>query len=324
MPDILSMSPTLALSTLLLFAAVFLGVQALVGAGRQASRRMAFANHRLKLLASDDPHEQVLARMRRARGLDEAGQLKQFLRWVNKLILHSGLRAEAWMIFPAMLAGAVILGGGVWLWKEVVPLAVIATVGGAGAPIGALVFLGKRRRARAVSQLPEALDVIVRSLSAGHPVPVAMSLVAREMPDPIGSEFGMASDEVGFGAGISTAIQRMAERIDHEDVYLFAAMIRLQERTGGNLAELLRANADTIRDRQTMRLKIKAASAEGRASALILNIAPIGVWMGVNFMAPGFYGEVEGHPWVTYGFYIIAAWMVIGNLVMRKMINFRI
>jgi len=175
-----------------------------------------------------------------------------------------------------------------------------------------------------VVQLPEALDVIVRSLSAGHPVPVAMGLVAREMSDPIGSEFGIASDEVSFGSNISTAIQRLADRIGHDDFELFSAMIRLQERTGGNLAELLRANAKTIRERQKMRLRIKACSAEGRMSAYILNVAPIALFFLIRLTSPDFYGDVSDSPLLKPAFIGVVIWMLIGNLVMRKMINFRI
>lgn len=317
-------TPTYALTLCLIFAAAFLMFQIAIGVMKQASAKVVLPNQRLKLLAAGDPQTLVLERMRRKRGLDSNGQLGEFLKYLGKLILHSGLPLRVWMIPPAMVACALLFGIGIWFWKEHIVVAGIATVAGFAFPLFALSFLAKRRRNKAVQQLPEALDVIVRSLSAGHPVPVALNLVGREMADPIGSEFGIAADEIGFGAGVATAIQRMAERIDHEDFSLFAAMIRLQERTGGNLAELLRANAKTIRDRQTMRLKIKAASAEGRMSALILNLAPVGVWLGVNTMAPDFYGEVEGHPWVTYGFWGVAGWMVIGNLVMRRMINFRI
>jgi tight adherence protein B len=312
------------LTLCLIFAAAFLMFQIAIGVMKQAGAKVVLPNQRLKLLAAGDPQTLVLERMRRKRGLDSDGQLGEFLKYLGKLILHSGLPVRVWMVPPAMVVVGLLSGLGIWFWKENTIMAGVASAVGFAFPIFMLSFLGKRRRNKAVQQLPEALDVIVRSLSAGHPVPVALNLVGREMPDPIGSEFGIAADEIGFGAGVATAIQRMAERIDHEDFSLFAAMIRLQERTGGNLAELLRANAKTIRDRQTMRLKIKAASAEGRMSALILNLAPIGVWLGVNTMAPDFYGEVEGHPWVTYGFWGVAAWMVIGNLVMRRMINFRI
>src|SRR5690606_28237552 len=132
---------------------------------------------------------------------------------------------------------------------------------------------GKRAAALGV-QLPQALEIIVRSLEAGHPVATAVALVGREMADPIGSEFGMAADEIAYGATLEQAVARMSERCQHPDIDLFAATIRLQERTGGNLTGLLKLNAATVRDRHKMRLKIKAASSEGRASAMILTAAP--------------------------------------------------
>jgi tight adherence protein B len=133
-------------------------------------------------------------------------------------------------------------------------------------------------RAKAVGlQLPNALEIIVRSLEAGHPVPTAVGLVGREMPDPLGSEFGMAGDEIAYGATLEQAVGRVADRCRHPDVDLFAATIRLQERSGGNLTGLLKMNAKAVRERHKMRLKIKAASGEGRASAIILTSAPFAV-----------------------------------------------
>ena len=101
-------------------------------------------------------------------------------------------------------------------------------------------------------------------------------------------------------------------------------MIRLQEKTGGNLAELLQSNSETIRSRQRMRLKIRAASSEGRASALILNAAPIGLFLMIKLVAPDFYGDVGDNPILQNAFIGIIIWMIIGNLVMRRMINFKI
>src|SRR5204862_84670 len=83
-------------------------------------------------------------------------------------------------------------------------------------------------------------------LEAGHPVPVAIALVGKEMADPIGSEFGMTADEIAYGATLSQAIERMSDRCRHADVDLFAATVRLQERAGGNLTNLLKLNASTV------------------------------------------------------------------------------
>ncbi len=309
---------------LLIFCGGFLALQAIIGGGRQAAIRVRLANDRLRRMQKDEPQTEILAKMRKSRSLSSDGNLQGLIVWLNQLVLHSGLPLGthgiyiALPVFSASLALTLFLLKGTLLWTG------IGAVGGLSLPIFILRFLVKRRRNKAVSQLPEALDVIVRSLAAGHPVPVAMGLVGREMPDPIGSEFGVASDEVSFGANISAAIQRLADRIGHDDFELFSAMIRLQERTGGNLAELLRSNAKTIRDRQKMRLKIKAASAEGRMSAMILNLAPILMFLLIQWMSPEFYGDVNDSPLLTYAFWGVVIWMGLGNLVMRRMINFKI
>ena len=309
---------------LLIFCGGFLAVQACLGAGKQAAIKVKMANDRLRRMQSDEPQATVIAKIRKSRSLSESGDLKGLITWLNQLVMQSGLPLGAKGIYYVLPGLALSLGLTLFLVKGTVIWAGIGLVIGFFAPIFILKFLVNRRRNKAVTQLPEALDVIVRSLSAGHPVPVAMGLVAREMPDPIGSEFGIASDEVSFGSNISTAIQRLADRIGHDDFELFSAMIRLQERTGGNLAELLRANAKTIRDRQKMRLRIKACSAEGRMSAMILNIAPLALFALIRFTSPDFYGDVSDSHLIKPVFIGVAIWMLIGNMVMRKMINFRI
>lgn len=309
---------------LLVFCGGFLALQAFMGAGRQAAVKVKMANDRLRRMQTEETQADVVAKIRKSRSLTETGDLKGALIWLNNLVLQSGLPLGANKIYYILSGMMVSLGLMFFLVKGTLFWAAIGVILGLILPILGLKFLVKRRRNKAVTQLPEALDVIVRSLSAGHPVPVAMALVAREMSDPIGSEFGIASDEVSFGSKVSTAIQRLADRIGHDDFELFSAMIRLQERTGGNLAELLRANAKTTRDRQKMRLRIKACSAEGRMSAMILNIAPIALFMLIKFTSPDFYGDVSDSDLIKPAFIGVAIWMTIGNLVMRKMINFRI
>ena len=152
----------------------------------------------------------------------------------------------------------------------------------------------------------------------------AVALVGREMSDPIGTEFGMAADEIAYGATLEQAVERMSERCQHADVDLFAATVRLQEKTGGNLTGLLKLNANTVRDRHKMRLKIKAASSEGRASAMILTAAPFIALTMIVLMAPNFYGEVIHEPMVKYGLAGLGFWVFLGNLIMRRMIDMRL
>ena len=110
----------------------------------------------------------------------------------------------------------------------------------------------------------------------------------------------------------------------HPDVDLFAATVRLQERAGGNLTGLLKLNASTVRDRHKMRLKIQAASSEGRASAMILTAAPFVAMGFIMISSPHFYGDVKGEPVVKWGLAGLGVWMFLGNMVMRRMIDLRL
>ena len=309
---------------LLIFCSGFLAIQLVMSAGRQASVRLNLVNQRLRMMNSESTQAIVYSKMKRMRGVNDDSQLYAIKDWLERLVVQSGLPLGRYGIYALIiglgLSFAILLS----VTKNAFIWAIMGLSFGGVLPILVLKFLVKRRRNRAVRQLPEALDVIVRSLRAGHPVPVAFGLVASEMSDPLGSEFGMANDEITFGSTISAALQRLADRVGHEDFDLFSAMIRLQERTGGNLAELLASNAKTIRGRQKMRLKIKAASAEGRMSALILNVAPLLLFVCIKSFAPDFYGDVADNPILSKALWGVVVWMVIGNLVMRKMINFKI
>ncbi len=309
---------------ILVFACAFLLMQLLIGAGRQGARKVKLANVRLKNLAKGESPAQALQALKRSRGLDETNKMAKLLKWLNTLVVHSGLHIGAYGVYVAMSVCAFVLAILVFWFTRNFLLFGFGFLVGFSLPVGVLVLVAKFRRAKAIAQLPDALDVIVRSLRAGHPVPVAIDLVAREMPDPIGTEFGMAGDEITYGTELGTAVQRLADRIGHTDFDMLAATVRLQARTGGNLAELLANNAHMVRERQKMRLKIKAASSEGRMSALILNIVPILLFLAINMLSPEFYGDVWGDPMIKKGLIAAVIWMVLGNLVIRKMINFRI
>ena len=309
---------------LLVFCSAFLGLNVLVGAGREINRRQKHVNEHDRQKDKAETAEALLIKMRHDRGLSKDGRINALNYSVGRLIMQSGVSVRAYMIYVMMFGLAFLFGASLLFFKGSAVLGAIGFAVGMAFPILVLRYLVKRRQRIASKQLPDALDVIIRSLKAGHPVPVALSLVGREMADPIGSEFAMASDELGFGGTVSHTIQRMADRIGQEDFHLFAAMVRLQEKTGGNLAELLNGNAATIRSRQRLRLKIKASSAEGRASALILNAAPLVVYLIIRAIAPEFYGEVADHPVMNTVIVGVLVWMAIGNLVIRRMINFKV
>lgn len=287
-------------------------------------RTQRIVNRRLQFKERYEMHDEAMVELRKSRGLDRDGNLALSLRWLNQLIVRSGLAFQPARWTLMSLGGASAAATAAWIylggWVAAVPVFILVLI---AAPIVVIRHFAVTRAKKLAAQLPDALQIVCRSLEAGHPVATAVGLVAREMPDPIGTEFGMTSDEVSYGMSLTNAVQRMAERAGDPDVELFAATVRLQEKTGGNLTELLKSNINTIRERQTMRLKVRAASSEGRASAMILTSAPFIVMAGIHMMRPEFYGAVMHEPLIRYGFAGLFVWMAIGNLVMNRMINFK-
>ncbi|NHX27916.1 hypothetical protein HA397_28650, partial [Escherichia coli] len=141
-------------------------------------------------------------------------------------------------------------------------------------PLLIVVMLREQRIQKMTAQLPDALDLMARGLAVGHPLSVTVGNVATDMPDPIGSEFGLIEDQVNYGDDIADAFAAFAERVGTEDARYASVSVGIQHSTGGNLSHVLRILSKVIRDRSTMRKKIRAISAEGRLSAVILSVLP--------------------------------------------------
>jgi tight adherence protein B len=321
--NLASLDTSLIIPAVMATGAVFLAIQSVLSLVTEA-RTQQIVNRRLQFKERFATHNEAMIELRKSRGLDRDGNLAMSLRWLNQLIVRSGLKFEPakWVAMSA--AAALVPAGLAWYYAGGLWVAVPVYLGVfIFAPLMVIRHVASGRAKTMAAQLPDALQIVCRSLEAGHPVSTAVGLVAREMPDPIGTEFGMTADEVSYGMSLTNAVQRMAERSGDPDVELFAATVRLQEKTGGNLTELLKANTDTIRGRQTMRLKVRAASSEGRTSAMILTSAPFLVMAVIHMMRPEFYGNVIHEPLIQYSFSGLLVWMIIGNIVMNKMINFK-
>jgi tight adherence protein B len=319
----MSLDPRIGLY-ILVFLTVFSFGQAAWGLLGQRQARQA-VNRRLSTAEQTGSLGDLVLELRKQRGLAEDGRSIFSWRWLGDLVMRSGVQVnpQRW----AIVIGGLVLGGGLAgafvTHNAFVGLGAAVLMGTAG-PLFYL-MLRANSRARALSlQLPNALEVMVRSLEAGHPIPTAISLVGREMPDPVGSEFGMAGDEIAYGATLEQAVARVADRCRHPDVDLFAASIRLQEKAGGNLTGLLKMLAKTVRERHKMRLKIKAASSEARVSAMILTAAPIVCFIFINVAQPHYYSDVLGKRFVQIGLGILGALLLTGNYVMRRMSDMRI
>ena len=282
-------------------------------------------NRRLKLSEKQPDREAILIQLRRERGLTGDGLFRFGLQWFNRMLLESGMtRGIMTLALVALVAGGTVFAGVLKFREDMLEAGGAALVAALLFPFLTLVIKRKRRHARFAAQFPDAMDIIVRSLRAGHPVPVAVGLVAQELPDPIGTEFGIAADEITYGADVETAMRNLYFRVGQEDLPLFVTAVAIQGSTGGNLSEILSNLSSVIRLRFKMRRKIKALAAEGKFSALFLSGLPVAVFCLINVMTPDFYGSIIQYDVTRWGLGLAAAWMLAGNVVMYKMCNFRI
>ena len=282
-------------------------------------------NRRLRLMDDKADREAILIQLRRERGLTSSGNYSISFEGLNRLVLQSGLTLGIRKLAVFACIGALMAFGLTYIIRGNLSQAVI--VGGfcsTALPWLVLKFLRGRRQKKFGAQFPDALDIIVRSLRAGHPVPIAISLVARELADPVGSEFGIVADEITYGADLETAMRNLYYRIGQDDLPLFVTAVAIQSSTGGNLGEILENLSAVIRQRFKMRRKIRALASEGRASALILSSLPIGMFLIINLVSPKFYASVWDQDITKIALTAAGCWMGVGNFIMYRLVNFKI
>ena len=195
------------------------------------------------------------------------------------------------------------------------------------AAVGIMLFVLYRLRSRRIfnfaEQLPDAIDIITRGVRAGLPFSGAIGLVAREMPDPVGTEFGMLADEIAFGLDLRSALDNLYRRVGQEDLLFLTVAVSIQTQTGGNLGEILSRLSKLMRSRSKMRLKVNALSAEGRLSAIALTVLPFALFVIINFISPAYYSVVRGSPILEPAIYVGLFLLLVGNVVMYRMVHFK-
>jgi tight adherence protein B len=202
-------------------------------------------NRRLDLMKGHTDRESVLVQLRRERGLTSDGDLRLPVAALNRLILQSGLSMGVGRLCVYIgIVSAAAFGAVMVLHGDPIYATGLALFCCTLAPLFWLRFLRGRRRRKFGQQFPDAIDIIVRSLRAGHPVPIAISMVGREMPDPVGSEFGIVSDEVAYGADLETAMRNLYFRVGQDDLPLFVTAVAIQGSTGGDPVALQDASQD--------------------------------------------------------------------------------
>ncbi len=282
-------------------------------------------NRRLRVMDDKTDRASVLVQLRRERGLTSSGDYRLPLVSLNKLVLQSGLTIGFSRLILIIVVGMIAVFVGTMVFNGRAFYAVIAALFcGFVLPFMVLRFLRGRRQKKFAAQFPDAIDIIVRSLRAGHPVPIAINMVARELSDPIGSEFGTVTDEITYGADLESAMRNLYFRVGTDDLPLFVTAVAIQGSTGGNLGEILENLSAVIRLRFKMRRKSRALAAEGRASALILSSLPILMFAVINFLVPSFYSSVWGEDLTKIALVLAGCWMGVGNFIMYRLVNFRI
>lgn len=182
-------------------------------------------------------------------------------------------------------AGAAAFGMTFYIMDLGALISVAASLAGAVvAMIGVVRMAQSRFRRKFLEVFPDALDLIVRAVKAGLPVLDAMGIVAREVPDPVGSEFRRILEEMRVGFDPAVALQRSAERIRVPDFQFYVVSLSLQRRTGGGLSETLQNLSGVIRRRKELRIKSRALSAEAKASATVLSLLPLVALGGLTMM----------------------------------------
>lgn len=315
----------------LIYLIIFIAVLALVqGAylvifGKSISLN-GKVNRRLELLEKGQGREQVLDQLRK--------EMTQHMK-SQSIPLYSILATKAQkaniaftptqiMILMGVVSCVAFLG--LTIATEVsfaVRIALGITMGVAGVFVWINNKAGKRM-AMMEEQLPEAVELMVRSLRVGHPFSSAISIVSKEVADPLGTEMGVIADEAAYGRDMGECLKAMAERLDMQDMRFLAVAVTIQQQSGGNLAEILDGLAKVIRARFRLFRRVKAITAEAKWSGKLLSGFPILCLIGINLIKPDYFDEVMETPEFIPACIIVAGFLITNLVVMRALVNIKV
>ena len=250
-------------------------------------------------------------------GIEMAPRLRILLHQANLGWTAGGLILTMLICFciPAYL---------VYLRTEQLLFAAIFGLLCAYAPIGYVLYRRSKRFEAFEQGLPEALDLMVSGLRAGHSLVAALRLVAQESPDPIGTEFRLCFEEQNYGLELRAALENMVTRIPLQDLRIMATAILIQKESGGNLAEVLEKNSTVIRERFKLKRQVRVHTAQGRLTGWILSLLPLALGIGLYLIDPKTMSILWTRP---IGLKLIALSVVmtiVGGLVIRKIVNMEV
>ena len=315
----------------IIYGLIFLAVLALVqgiyltvfGKSISLNNRV---NRRMQMLESGAGREQVLEQLRK--------EMSQHMK-SKSIPLYSILAEKAQKANIAFTPSQLIMVMAVLTVVSFVLLtfgttasfvirAVLSVVMGVGAVFVWVNNTAKKRLGMIEEQLPDAVELMVRSLRVGHPFTSAMQIVAKEVPDPLGSEMGVISDESAYGRDVGEALKHMAERLDMQDLRFLAVAVTIQQTSGGNLAEILDGLAKVIRARFKLFRRVRAITAEAKWSGMFLSVFPIGALVMINVIQPNYYDEVKETAVFIPACLVVAGFLVVNMFVMKALVNIKV
>jgi tight adherence protein B len=322
---------------LAVFASVFLASQIVLGSTARRTVEVGLVNRRLRMISRGADREDIIAELRRNDPMLGDQPLDAFGRWMRKFrrnLMMAQVPFGPTQVLVAMILLFLVLTAIIvslaWFQRFALTLGVIQLIVAVSAavavftPLSVVSFLAQRKRRRMQEQFPVGLDIFVRALRSGHPIASAIELLTEEMEDPIGSQFGLVSDEVSYGAELTDALHAMAERWDLDDIRMFVVCLSVQNETGGNLAEILENLSTVIRERASMYMKVRALSSEGRMTGWLLGVLPLFTFIFLFVMNPAFYLDVATDPIFYIGFPIMIGWYLVGIYMIRRMIDLKV
>ena len=283
-------------------------------------------NRRLQLLEKGGNREQVLEQLRKEMTQHIASQ-----RIPLYAILASRAQKANIAFTPAQLillmVGVSVMAIAAMTVMTEVKLGTRIAIGLAMGVGGVFMWInGKanKRMAMIEEQLPEAVELMVRSLRVGHPFMSSIQIVAKEVPDPFGTEMGVIADEAAYGRDVGECLKAMAERLDMQDLRFLAVAVTIQQTSGGNLAEVLAGLAKVIRARFRLFRQVKAITAEAKMSGKLLSGFPLLALVLINIVQPGYYDDVMNEPIFVPACLVVAAFLAVNLFVMRMLVNIKV
>lgn len=315
----------------IIYGLIFVGVLVLVEGiylvafGKSISLNSR-VNRRLEMLDKGAGREQVLEQLRK--------EMQQHMK-SQSIPLYSLLADKAQKAAIAFtprqlimimggLAAVAFVGLSIGTETETPIRAMISIVIGVGAVYFWVNSKAKKRLSMIEEQLPDAVELMVRSLRVGHPFSSAISIVSKEIEDPLATEFGVIADESTYGRDVGEALKEMAERLDMQDLRFLSVAVTIQQQSGGNLAEILDGLAKVIRARFRLFRRVKAITAEAQWSGKFLSAFPLLCLVVILVNDPGYYDEVMDHPYFIPACFFVGILLTINLIVMRWLTNIKV